>query len=121
MINSFDQREIQQLFSKVTAKIVERIGEETWTSVAPLYQTNYIDLDIEQILHKSMNIFDEKVKLMNKQTTREVWKIYLKKTVIAYVQLMLNSTLHIKKSKDTLLIQGKIQKDYEHISEIFSE
>ena len=118
---SFDQREIQQLFSKITLKIVERIGEETWILAAPLYQINYIDLDIEQILYKSMQIFDEKIKLMNKQTSREVWKVYLKKTVIAYVQLMLNSTMSIKKSKGTSLIQGKIQKDYEQISDMFSE
>lgn len=94
--SSFDQRKIQEYVTKITSKIMDRISEETWVHVEPLFSSNFLDLDMEDVLHKSMKIFDERVQLMNKQTSREIWKVFLKKTVTNYIQILLNSVGKIK-------------------------
>jgi len=72
---AFDQRTVQQYFAKITTKVMERITEQTWNEVGHYFlRTNYLELDLENVLNKCMKVFDEKVQLMNKQTAREVWK-----------------------------------------------
>jgi hypothetical protein len=118
--NSFDQRTVQQYFAKITAKIVDRVANETWLSVQKFYSASYLDLEIEDTLNKSFQIFEEKINLMNKQTTREVWKSYLNKSISAYIQVLFNSFSKIKSQKSEHAI-NKIQEDYVKIQEIFSE
>lgn len=117
---SFDQRTISQYFSKITTKIVGRITDETWTEVREYFTGNYLDLDLEGSLNHAFMIFEEKVELMTKQTSREVWKAYLHKTIVAMVQILFNSITKMKKGKSEDAIV-KIQKDYEKVKEMFSE
>jgi hypothetical protein len=93
---SFDQRKIHEYVAKISSKIMDRISEETWANVEPLFSNNFMELDMEDVLHKSMKIFDNRVQLMNKQTSRKIWKVFLKKIVTNYIQVLLNSVSKIK-------------------------
>lgn len=84
------------------------------------FQGSYLELDLELSLNKAFQVFEEKADLMNKQTSREVWKSYLNKTVISIIQVLFNSFSKIKKQKSEDAIE-KIQKDYDMVKEMFEE
>jgi len=109
-----------QYFSKITSKIVGRITDETWNEIKSYFQGNYMDLDLESSLNHAFIIFEEKTDLMNKLTSREVWKSYLNRTIVGIIQILFNSITRMKKKRSEDAIQ-KIQKDYEKVEEMFSE
>uniref|UniRef100_A0A7S3KKK7 PH domain-containing protein n=1 Tax=Euplotes crassus TaxID=5936 RepID=A0A7S3KKK7_EUPCR len=117
---AFDQRVIQKHFGKIIAKIIERISEETWLEVGKLYDSSFIDLNLQNVLNKSFQIFEDRINEMSKQTSREAWKGFMNRTVISYVQVLFNSFAKIKKQKNFSAID-QIQKDYDLIEEMFSE
>lgn len=117
---AFDQRVIQKHFAKIIAKIIERISEETWLEVGKLYDCSFIDLNLQNVLNKSFQIFEDRVDQMSKQTSREAWKGFMKNTVVSYVQVLFNSFSKIKKKKDFNAID-QIQKDYDMIEDMFSD
>lgn len=117
---SFDQRTVQQLFSKITTKIISRITDSTFLKVQVLYHNDFLNLDMDDVLNKSFKIFEDVSVHMNKQTAREAWKSFLRKTVIEYIQIMLNSSLKIKKQSGDLAIT-KLQEDYDKVYDMFSD
>ena len=117
---SFDQGKIQKLFSRITTKIMSRIADATWIQIQDLYNCDYLNLDMENVFNRSFKVFDDQIVSMNKQTARESWKIFLRKTVINYIQIMLNSSPKIK-SKSSDLAVTKLQEDYEKIYDMFSD
>ena len=117
---AFDQRTVQIYFSKISAQLVERITDETWVEVGKYFDGPFLELDLETILNKVFQVFESKIEMMNKQTSREVWKSYLNRTVVSIIQVLFSSFSKIKKKKSEDAVE-KIQKDYDKVEEMFSD
>ena len=117
---SFDQGKVQKLFGRITTKIISRIADATWVQIENSYNCDYLTLDMENVLNHSFKVFDDQIVSMNKQTAREAWKVFLRKTVISYIQIMLNSSPKIKNKSSDIAI-AKLQEDYEKIYDMFSD
>ena len=93
--NSFSQREIQNYFNKIVQRNMIKVSDEAFVKIKPMY-TKFLELNMEDILHQSMRIFDTYTIHMSKTSQKEIWKKFLENTVINYIQCLLNSTPKIK-------------------------
>lgn len=93
---SFNQRTVQANFAKITKQIVQTLTDDSFKKVNHMYDVFFLDLDLEDVLFKTMKILEDFSIHMSKTTDRESWKSFLKRTVINYIQCMLNSTSRIK-------------------------
>jgi len=75
-------------------------------------------MDLESTLRKSIQIYEELADKMNISAAREAWKAFMKKTMAAYIQCLLNSSTKIKQKMSEEAI-SKIQKDYDLFESIF--
>ena len=80
----------------------------------PLYNRNFLELDMEPILNESFRFFEDYASKMSKSTSRQGWACFLERTVLCYIQCMLNSSNKIRQKSSEEAI-AKIREDYEKI------
>ncbi len=61
-----------------------------------LYKKDFLNLDMEYILNESFLRFEEQEERMNPFTSRNGWACFLERTVLNYIQCMLNSSSKIR-------------------------
>jgi hypothetical protein len=85
-----------------------------------MYKGSFLDLDMENILNQSFLLFEDYTSKMSASTKRQTWTYFLERTVLCYIQCMLNSSKKIrsKSSEDTI---NKIKDDYSKIEQRFGE
>lgn len=75
---------------------------------------------MENILNDAFRFFEDYSSKMSKFTARHAWTCFLERTVLCYIQCMLNSSKKIRqKSSDEAI--AKIKEDYEKIENRFGE
>lgn len=85
----------------------------------PIYKiVMFLDLDMEAILNESLVSFQDFSDKMSHKVQRQAWTFFLEKTVICYIQCMLNSSSKIKASSSEKVVV-KIRDDYEIIQNRF--
>lgn len=70
----------------------------------PLYKKNFLELDMEQILIESFKYFEDYGTKMSKSTGRQSWTMFLERTVLCYIQCMLNSSKKIRSKSSEIAI-----------------
>jgi len=75
---------------------------------------------MEEILNESLTSFQDFTDKMSYKVQRQAWTFFLEKTVICYIQCMLNSSLKIKQGSSEKVVD-KIREDYEKIQDRFKE
>jgi len=84
------------------------------------YNRNFLELDMEVILNESFKSFEDYSSKMSRSTSRQAWASFLERTVLCYIQCMLNSSKKIRqKSSEEAIV--KIKEDYEKIERRFGE
>jgi hypothetical protein len=85
-----------------------------------LYNKNFLELNMEDTLNESFKLFEDYSSKMSRSTARQAWTSFLERTVLCYIQCMLNSSKKIRqKSSDEAI--AKIKEDYEKIESRFGE
>lgn len=77
-------------------------------------------MDLDQILHSSLQIYEDLTDLMDMSTSREAWKCFMKRSMTSYIQILLNSSTKLKQKKSEEAIT-KIQADYDTFERSFRE
>lgn len=85
-----------------------------------LYNKNFLELDMELILNESFKLFEDYAGKMSRSTSRLAWASFLERTVLCYIQCMLNSSKKIRQKSSEEAI-AKIKEDYEKIEQRFGE
>ena len=101
-------------------EVMNKVSDQAYLKTSEFYQTSYLDLDLDSVLAKTKKIYEELADKMNMQASREAWKLFMKKTMAAYIQCLLDSSAKIKQKKSEEAIE-KIKKDYNMFESIFSE
>jgi hypothetical protein len=85
-----------------------------------MYSKNFLELDMEIILNESFRFFEDYGNKMSESTARLAWTTFLERTVLCYIQCMLNSSKKIR-SKSSEEAIDKIKDDYHKIELRFGE
>jgi hypothetical protein len=72
------------------------------------------------VLTESFKLFEDYAEKMSKSTQRQAWTGWLEKTVLCYIQCMLNSSSKIR-SKSSEVVINKIRNDSAEIESLFEE
>jgi len=97
-----------------------KVSDTAYLETQGYFEGNFLDIDLDQILYKSIQIYESHTDKMDTSSSREAWKCFMKKSMAAYIQLLLNSSSKIKQKKSEEAVQ-KIQDDYDLFERGFSE
>ena len=99
---------------------MNKVSDAAYLKTRQYYLGDFLDIDFEEGLYKSIQVFDELADNMNIASAREGWKAFMKKIMAAYIQCLLNSSTKIKQKKSEEAIK-KIQDDYDLFEQMFGE
>lgn len=97
-----------------------KVSDEAYLQNSEYFKTDFMSLNLEEILHKSIQIYEEQADKMNISASREAWKNFMKKSMAAYIQCLMNSSTKIKQKKSDEAIE-KIKHDYSCFEDVFKE
>ena len=117
---AFDDRKIEQNSFKIITEVTTKVSDYAYLQTRQFYVGNFMDMNLDDILNKSIAIYEEIADKMNISASREAWKWFMKKSMAAYIQILLNSSSKIKEKKSDEAVQ-KIQKDYSIFERSFEE
>ena len=117
---AFNERIIEQQSFRIIQEVMGKVSNMAYEHTSHLYKTSYLDLDLEKVLNEVTKIYEDLADKMNTSSSREAWKIFMKKTMAAYIQCLLNSSVKIKEKKSEEAIT-KIKDDYEMFKQVFGE
>ncbi|CDW71658.1 ph domain containing protein [Stylonychia lemnae] len=117
----FSQRQIQSVFLKIQSVLLNQMTNAIFKiRLDLLYTKNFLDQDMEVILNESFRFFEDYSSKMSRSTSRQAWACFLERTVLCYIQCMLNSSKKIRQKSSEEAI-AKIKEDYEKIERRFGE
>ena len=117
---AFDDRKIEQNSFKIITEVTSKVSDYAYLQTKQFYTGNFMEMNLEEIINKSINIYEGIANKMNISASREAWKCFMKKSMAAYIQILLNSSSKIKEKKSEDAIQ-KIQHDYKVFEQGFEE
>ena len=90
---NFNQRAIFLKFQSMQTTLLLRLISQIFKNkLEHRFKCQFLDLDMESILNESLNSFCGYAEQMSHKVQRQAWTFYLEKTVIYYIQCMLNSS-----------------------------
>jgi predicted house-cleaning noncanonical NTP pyrophosphatase (MazG superfamily) len=71
---AFDERIIEQNSYKVIQEIMRKVSDWAYLQTQNYFVVDFLDMDLDSILHKNMGIYEDLTDKMDISSSREAWK-----------------------------------------------
>lgn len=117
---AFDDRKIEKNSFKIITEVTNKVSDIAYLETKQFFVGSFREMNLEEIINKSITVYEGLADKMNIAVSREAWKYFMKKSMATYIQILLNSSKNIKEMKLEEAID-KIQKDYTIFERGFEE
>lgn len=66
-------------------RAVSRVATKVFEEFIFEFEKDFLTLNLQKIIHRCINQFENMTDFMNKESQREAWKHYLNKFISAYI------------------------------------
>jgi hypothetical protein len=72
--SAFDERKIEHNSMKIIEEVMAKISDVAYIQTKAYYEGDFLSLDLEEVLYRSVIIYEEMTQKMNISSKKEAWK-----------------------------------------------